>query len=478
MSEVLRSYVAGRWLEEDNAYPLTSPSSGEELAKVSRVSLSDVDAAAAAAREAYEMTRWMPMRERVALCHRCADLIEARADVLAAELAEEHGKPLAEAAGEVSFGAYGFRLAAEEARRLEGYSPQTDDPNKRVLVMRQPRGVWAILTPWNFPFNIPIEYLGPALATGTPFVWKPAPTTPRIAVRLTELMLEAGAPERMVNLVLTDSIEPAQHLVTHPSIDAIGLTGGSATGAKVAQAAWDKHLLLELGGNGPVIVLDDAEIETIVPAVASSAFTNAGQVCSAAGRMLVADKAANDLALGLKESAENLILGSPTTRDVTMGPVHNESVAQTMDKHVADAVQRGGEVVTGGRRAEGYPTQLFYQPTVLDQVSPGAQAASEETFGPLAAIVRCADDDALLEAANSGRHGLVAAVFTTSLKRAFWFAERLETGSVVVNDTSNFWELHLPFGGRAGRESGRGRLGGRHTLEEFTQLKTISIDVS
>ena len=476
--DLLRSHIAGRWVHGDDTYSLSSPATGRELARVARATTDDVDIATRAAQAAHETTRWIPMAQRADLCHRCADLIEARVDSLAVELAEEHGKPEVEAEEEIAAGAKGFRLAAEEVKRLEGYSPQTEDPNKRVLVIRQTLGVWALLTPWNFPFNIPIEYLGPALATGSPFVWKPAPTTARVAVRLTEIMLEAGAVPEAVNLLLTDSLEPAKHLVAHEGIDAVGLTGGSATGESVARSAWDKHLLLELGGNGPVIILDDADIELALPAVAHAAFANAGQVCSAAGRLLVADGLADDVASGISKYAGAVVLGAPLDHGVTMGPVHVEAVAATMDRHVADATGRGAQILAGGDRAPGHDTALFYQPTVLDGVPVDALVNSEETFGPIAPIVRLPDDDAILEAANRGDHGLVAAVFTSSIKRAFRMAERLETGSVVINDTSNYWELHLPFGGRAGRSSGRGRLGGRHTFEEFTQLKTISFDVS
>jgi acyl-CoA reductase-like NAD-dependent aldehyde dehydrogenase len=475
---VLGSYVADGWRETEDTYPLTSPSSGRELAIVARATEADVDAAVQAARSAYEVTRWSPMVERAALCHRCADGIERRAEEMALELSEEHGKPVPEARAEIATGAKGFRLAAEEVKRLDGYIPPTEDPNKRVLVIRQTRGVWALLTPWNFPFNIPIEYLGPAVATGSPFVWKPAPTTARIAVRLTEIMIEAGAPNGLVNLVLTDSIDTSRYLVTHPGIDAVGLTGGSATGADVAMVAWDKHLLLELGGNGPLIVLDDADVDVALPAIAYSAFANAGQVCSAAGRLLVEQPVADEVASQVTKWAGGVVLGPSLQDGTNMGPVHVESVAERMDRHVFDAVERGASLLAGGARATGQATHLFYQPTVLDDVPIDAAVTVEETFGPIAPIVRLKDDDAVLEAANGGRHGLVGAIFTGSLKRAFRLAERLESGTVVVNDTSNYWELHLPFGGRAGRESGRGRLGGRHTLEEFTQLKTISIDVT
>jgi acyl-CoA reductase-like NAD-dependent aldehyde dehydrogenase len=476
--DVLRSHVGGRWVAGNEEYELVSPATGRVLARVAGASTDDVDTGVAAARASFEEVRWSPMRERSALCHRVADLISERAESLAVELAEEHGKPLHEARGEIAAGVDGFRLAAEEIKRLEGYSPQTADPNKRVLVIRQNRGVWALLTPWNFPFNIPIEYLGPALATGSPFVWKPAPSSARIAARLTEIILEAGGHPKSVNLVLTDSIEPARHLVRHQSIDAVGLTGGSATGRIVAEMAWDKHLLLELGGNGPVIVLDDADLGAALGAIGHAAFTNAGQVCSAAGRLLVADRAADELAAEISELAKGIVLGAPLDDGVTMGPLHTQTVARTMDRHISDALDRGGRILFGGARAPGFPTDLFYQPTVIDDVSPDANVNAEETFGPIAPIVRLRNDDEILEAANRNAHGLVAAVFTSSISRAFHLAERLETGTVVINDTSNYWELHLPFGGRQGKESGRGRLGGRHTLEEFTQLKTISFDTS
>lgn len=477
MTATLRSVAAGRELPGGEPFELRSPASGELLAHVERAGPDAVDAAVASARETFATTRWAGLRERVEWCERTAALIEERAEALAAELSEEQGKPLHEAVAEVSAGARGFRLAAEVARGLDGYSPPVEDAAKRVVVTRQPRGVWAVLTPWNFPFNIPIEYLGPAVATGSAAIWKPAPTCSRIAARLVALLDEAGVPPGLVNLVLTDEVEVAQRLVTHPGVDAVGLTGGSRTGEAVARAAWDKHLLLELGGNGPVIVLDDADVERASAAVAASAFTNAGQVCSAAGRVLVAERVAEALADGVSGAAGAIVLGSPGGDGVTMGPVHTEAVAATMDRHIADALERGATVRAGGGRVSGHPTDLYYEPTVLDAVPVSAQLAAEETFGPIAPLIRLAGDDEILAAANASEHGLVAAVFTESLRRAWYFAERLETGSVVVNDTSNYWELHLPFGGRAGRASGRGRLGGRHTLEEFTEPKTISFDV-
>lgn len=477
--ELLTSLVAGGWTSPGgDTYPLRNPATGAEIATVTRASTGDVDQAVTGANDAFARLRHAPLRDRVAWCEATAEVIESRADDLAIDLVAEHGKPLAEGRAEIGMGIRGFRLAAESARRLDGYMPPTDDPNKRVMVIRQPRGVWALATPWNFPFNIPIEYLGPALATASPFVWKPAPTTARIAVRLAECMLEAGVPAGMVNLILTDEVPVAAHVTAHPGVAAVGLTGGAKTGQAVAQAAWDKHLLLELGGNGPMIVCDDADMDVVVPAVAASTFTNAGQVCSAAGRILAAEGVADHLAQGVGELANDVVVGAPDAPDTRMGPVHAGSVATMVERHVADAVDRGASVVTGGSRIDTMPTELFYEPTVLDRVPLEATINREETFGPVAPITRVAGDDAIIEAANRSSYGLVATVFTQSLPRAFRLAEALESGTVIVNDQSNYWELQLPFGGWQGKDSGRGRVGGRHALEEFTQLKTISLDIN
>lgn len=477
MTEQISSFVGGSWRPAGEGWRVTDPATGEPVADVARATAEDLDVAVTTARDTWAWSRFASVAERIGWCERLAGVLEDRADALARDLSQEHGKPLVEAAGEVSAGIRGFRLAAEEALRLEGRVIPVMDPHKRVLAVRQPRGVWGVLTPWNFPFNIPIEYIGPALATGSPVIWKPAPSTPRIAVRLLTAMRDAGVPEGMVQLLLADGVEIASRLTTHPGVDAIALTGGSATGRAVAKAAWDKHLLLELGGNGPVIVLDDADVEAAAAAVASSAFTNAGQVCSAAGRVLVSERTADELVASVSELAGKIVVGDPFDSSTTMGPVHQQAVADRTLRHAQDAVDQGARLMTGGGLVEGAPTPLFVRPTVLDGVPLEADAATQETFGPLAPIIRLPDDEAVLAAANASGLGLMSAVFTRSISRAWWFAERLETGGVVINDESNYWELHLPFGGWAGKRSGRGRLGGAGTLEEFTQVKVISMDV-
>jgi succinate-semialdehyde dehydrogenase/glutarate-semialdehyde dehydrogenase len=392
-------------------------------------------------------------------------------------LTMEHGKPLAEAEGEVASASLGFSLAAQEARRLKGETIPVDDPNKRHMTIRRPIGVWAIQTTWNFPINIPVEYLGPAIATGNAVVWKPAPTTSRIGVLLAECILEAGVPPGLVNVLTGPSVEMAEALVTHPQAIGVGFTGSSVVGNLIAKSAVGKHLILELGGNGPVIVLNDADMERTAEAVSSAAFWNAGQSCAAAERILCEPGAYDGLVEGLTAQARKVSVGKPWEESTTMGPVHNEATAQKMDQHVADAASNGARIAFGGERVPGMPTDLYYQPTVLEGVSADALLQEEETFGPIAPVTRVEGDEQILEVAERSRLGLSSAIFTTDIARALRLAERIETGQVAINDTSNYWELHLPFGGWPGRNSGMGRVGGRYALEAMTSIRSISIDI-
>ncbi|MFC8511793.1 aldehyde dehydrogenase family protein [Streptomyces sp. NPDC057257] len=474
----IESWIAGRPTAADEAFEARSPSTGEVIAQVGRATTDLVDLAVDAAGAAFLEHRRESAFVRAGWCQSAATAIRAHSDFLGRELAREHGKPLAEASAEVLSAADGFDLAAREVLAADGDIPVVRDPNKRVLVRREPLGVWAVITPWNFPLNIPVEYLGPALSTGNAVVWKPAPTTARVAALFHRILVDSSdLPGDLLQLVLTDETKVAQHLVTHPGVVAVGFTGGSATGKAIARAAWDKHLLLELGGNSPVVVLDDAPIEHVARAVASSAFFNAGQVCSAAGRILAPAATAAVLAEAIADHAAALRLGDPLADTTTIGPVHLESGAKRVRSHVKDAISRGARLLTGGDAVSGHATRQFFEPTVLADVPVDAVGFEEETFGPVAAVTSFEDDESLLAAANSGRYGLVGSLFTTRLDRAIDIAERIDVGMVVVNDTSNYWELNLPFGGAPGRDSGRGRLGGKYALAEFTQAKSIVLDI-
>jgi acyl-CoA reductase-like NAD-dependent aldehyde dehydrogenase len=474
-----RLLIGGEWSDpiDGTTTELISPVTGQPVADVAVAGPGDVERTVARAAEAFERHRWRTPFERAREMERVADVIDRRGDELAADLVLEHGKPIAEALGEVASAASGFRLAAAEARRLTGDTIPVEDARKRVMTFRQPRGVVVAITPWNFPINIPVEYVGPALASGNAVILKPAPSTAGIAALLADCIVEAGVPEGLFSLLTGPSVEMASALVQHPDVVVVGFTGSSAVGATIARLAAGKELVMELGGNGPIIVLDDADRDRAIAAIGSAAFFNAGQSCAAAERILASASVHDWLVEGLVDVARTIRLGDPTEAGTTMGPVNNEGVAAKMDAHVADARGRGASVAFGGQRRAGLPTDLYYEPTVLGRVPDGAAVTREETFGPIAPVSAMADDRALLAAANASSLGLSSAVFTKDLDRAFWFAERLQTGQVTVNDTSNYWELHLPFGGWAGKASGRGRVGGRHIFDAMTQIRSVAFDV-
>lgn len=473
-------YIDGAWVPSiaGRTFSSRSPSTGETLALIAEGDREDAQRAIAVANEARARIGRLSTWDRAALCRRIAEVMRSRADRLARVLAAEQGKPLErEARAEVAAAILGFEEAAEHVKWLETSVVPVQDPHKRVHTFYQPRGVYAVITPWNFPLNIPVEYLSAGLAAGNAMVWVPAPTTSLCAIELIQCFEEAEVPPGVVNLVTGFGPVVGDEIVAHPGTDAVAFTGSSATGEAIARRAAGKPLLLELGGNGPTIVLDDADLALAARATANGCFFNAGQVCSAAERILVQPDIHDEFVDRLTAEANRIQLGDPFDASTTMGPLNNPDVAGKTDRHVADSVSRGSHVLVGGTRASGFRTDLFYLPTVVDRVHEESLLNTEETFGPVAPIIAVASDAEALRVANTGSLGLVSAVFTTSLRRAFFFGERLRTGIVNINDTSNYWELHIPFGGVAGKRSGIGRLGGKHTIMSMSDLRTMCIDV-
>jgi acyl-CoA reductase-like NAD-dependent aldehyde dehydrogenase len=474
----VRLFIGGRWMDasDGKTFEQVSPATGEAIGFVADASREDARAAIAAANRARRSIAALTIFERARSCQRIADAIVARQARLAPELSLEQGKPLHEASDEIGFAAQLFRDAGEYISKLETTLLPSADSGKRIFTLRQPHGVVGVLTPWNYPVGIPSEYLSASLAAGNVVVWKPAPTTSMIAARLVECLLDAGLPEGAVNLV-HGGAEPGEEIVANPGTHAVGFTGSTITGNLIAKHAGAKPVLLELGGNGPTIILDDANLKSAISGTAIGCFTNAGQICQSSERILVMERAHDQVLDGLVSSASRVKVGHPLHEGTTMGPLNNQGVVTKMDTHIRDAVDRGADVIFGGSRAEGHPTNLYYQPTVVDHVSRDSLANREETFGPIAPVIVVRDVEDAIAVANSCTLGLCASVYTSDMNAAFRCAERLECGVVNVNESAAYWDGRTPFGGWSGKGSGVGRLGGMESIRFMTQIKSVVLDV-
>ena len=472
-------FVGGSWQSSTSGetFEATSPATGEPIGSIPQGDRGDAQLAIAAARDAADGWARATAFERAAKMHAVGDLIESRRDELAHTLTLDQGKPLrAEAFDEVDELIEYWRMAAEDAKRLAGELPNSFSPGKRVMLVRRPRGVVGVISPWNWPYTMPAELIAPALACGNAVVWTPAPSTAVCAVALAQCIADADLPPGVFNLVTGPGPVVGDEIARNPGTDGVAFIGSTATGRLVAQAAAGKAALLEMGGNGPLVVMDDADLPAAVDATLTACFLCAGQSCTAGERILV-HRAVRDEFVELlgRRVAERILLGDPFDDTTTMGPLNNEPVASKMDEHVGDALERGASVVSGGARATGFATSLYWQATVLTDVPPDARVAVEETFGPIAPVVAIDSLEDAISLTNASPYGLLSAIYTADLRRGLEFADRVRTGWVNINESSNYWEAQLPFGGRAGTDSGIGRVGGAHVMHSFTELQTVVI---
>jgi acyl-CoA reductase-like NAD-dependent aldehyde dehydrogenase len=474
-----RLFIAGAWEEAPSGATIqaTSPATGESIGDVAQGDRGDARRAVAAARQAFPAWATATAFERAAALRRIADACERRRDELARVLTIDQGKPLhAESYDEVDELVAMWRGAAEDGLRIEGSIPPSATAGTRVLLLRRPKGPVAVVTPWNWPYTMPAELLAPALAAGNTVVWNPAPSTAVCSGLLAECVAEAELPPGVFNFVPGEGPVVGDEIVSHPHVAAVGFIGSTATGNRIAQRAAGKSLLLEMGGNGPLVVLDDADLDAAADAAVVACFLCAGQSCTAGERLLVDERVREDFVARLADRvAANVQLGDPLAEGTQMGPLNNEGVAAKMDAHVQDAVRRGAAVVTGGERAGGFPTDLYWPATVLDRVPADAQVALEETFGPIAPVVSISGLDHAIDLTNASPYGLLAAIYTGDLRKGLRYAEEVHSGLVNINETTNYWENHLPFGGRAGTDSGSGRVGGRYPFDVLTELQTVVI---
>lgn len=469
------NFIDGEWTAAPDTMPAINPATGDTIALLPRSTRAIADGAVAAAKRASPGLAATPVYERAAMCVAIAARIDAAQERIARVLSTEQGKVLSEAMGEVGKAADGFRLASELVKQMGGETLPAEDPTKLVMTIRQPRGVYGVITPWNFPVNIPVEYLAPGIATGNAIVWVPAPTTSLVATELMAEIEAAGLPKGVINLVIGEGATVGDAVVIHKDVAAIGFTGSAATGKRIAERGAGKAMLLELGGNGPVIVFEDADLDAAADAAAGGAFFNAGQVCAATGRVLVHQSIAMPLAEKLAERARAHSLGDPFHQGTTMGPLNNPNVAAKVKAHVDEAVAMGATLLAGGKDRPDLGSGLYFEPTVLAGVTREMRVNREETFGPVVPVIAFADDAEALDLALDSDYGLSVGVFTSDIARGIDFAKAIPAGIVNINAGSTYWEIHLPFGGGAGKNSGVGRLGGKLTLEAMTELKMISI---
>ena len=471
-------FVAGKWrpAEGEATSVALSPATGEALGEIAEGSRADADAAVSAASTAFRGWAAETAFVRARALHRIADVCAARRDELARAATLDQGKPLSESFDEVDELVAMWHGAAEDGVRLEGSIPPSSSPGKRVLVLRRPVGPVAVVTPWNWPYTMPAEIVAPALAAGNTVVWTPAPTTAYCSALLADCVAEADLPPGVFNFVTGPGPVVGDELVGHPDVAAVGFIGSTATGLRIAQRAAGKRLLLEMGGNGPLVVLEDADLEAAADAAIVGCFLCAGQSCTAGERLLVHERVREEfVSLLAARAASGAQLGDPLLEDTVLGPLNNDGVAAKMDAHVEDAVAHGARVVAGGQRAAGFPTDLYWPATILDAVPADALAATEETFGPIAPVVSIDSLERAIELTNASPYGLLAAIFTRDLSRGLRFADEARAGLVNINETTNYWENHLPFGGRAGSLSGVGRVGGRYPFDALTDLQTVVI---
>jgi acyl-CoA reductase-like NAD-dependent aldehyde dehydrogenase len=475
----LENFVGGEWVASsgDSARAIVSPVTGETLAEAPDASAEDVDRAVAAARKAQPQWAALSAWDRARVCHAIADLIDERREDFARELTLEQGKPYAaEALGDIDETAENFRIAAEDVKRMETAIVPSQDAGKRILTFRKPNGVYAAITPWNFPTLIPVELIAPGIAAGNTIVMKPSEWTPIAMANFMQIMADAGLPGGVVNVVYGAG-DVGERLVTHPGIDCVGFVGSHATAEKIVRAAGLKRSLIEASGNGPVIVCEDADLERAAQGAVFGGFFCAGQVCCATERVLVHARVHDSFLDEVVRAASDWPLGDPFDESTLVGPMNNEPTASKMDRHLDDAREKGAEIVLGGSRAGDRPTKLYYEPTVVTGVGVDTLINREETFGPIVPLMQVQSDDEALAVANDSPLGLQAAVYTSSLKRAFRYVDHLRVGNVVVNDSTDYWEAHEPFGGASGTQSGWGRIGGRYTMLDMTDLKTVVLDV-
>jgi succinate-semialdehyde dehydrogenase / glutarate-semialdehyde dehydrogenase len=463
-------YVDGAWTEARDVIDVDNPATGETIGTVPKFGRAETQRAIDAASRAFPAWRRKTARERAAVMRRWFELMLASQDDLARLMTIEQGKPLTESKGEVIYAASFLEWFGEEAKRAYGDTIPQQQPDKRLVVVKEPIGVVACITPWNFPLAMITRKAGPAIASGCTVVLKPASQTPFSALALAELASRAGVPPGVFNVITGSATEIGAELTSNPIVRKLSFTGSTETGkVLMAQCAGNvEKLSLELGGNAPFIVFDDADLDAAVEGAIASKYRNTGQTCVCANRLLVQDSVYDRFSAKLAEAVKKLAPAPGLDEGATQGPLIDDRAVEKVESHVADAVSKGAHVLVGGKRHS--RGGRFFEPTILTGVTPAMAVAKEETFGPVAPLFRFSTEAEAIALANDTEFGLAAYFYGRDIARVWRVAEALEYGIVGINTGIISTEV-APFGGV--KESGIGREGSKYGLEEFLEIKYL-----
>jgi succinate-semialdehyde dehydrogenase/glutarate-semialdehyde dehydrogenase len=468
-----QTYINGAWVGAENTFDVTNPADGVTIGSVPNMGAAETRKAIDAANAAFPAWSAKTGKERAAIMRKWFDLIMANADDLAALMTAEQGKPLAEAKGEVVYGASFIEWFAEEAKRVNGDVMSSTATDKRMLVLKQPIGVCASITPWNFPIAMITRKVAPAVAAGCTIVIKPAEQTPLSALAVAELGHRAGLPPGVINIITADadkSIEVGKVLCSSPIVRHLSFTGSTPVGRILMQqcAPTVKKLALELGGHAPFIVFDDADIDAAVEGALISKYRNAGQTCVCTNRFYAHESIYDAFVKKLADGAAKIKVGNGFEQGVAQGPLIDDQAVKKVEEHVADALAKGAKLERGGRKHAlgGY----FYEPTVLSNITNDMQIMREETFGPVAAVIRFKTEEEAIAAANNTEYGLASYFYSRDIGRVWRVAEKLEYGMVGINTGMISNEI-APFGGV--KQSGLGREGSKYGVEEYLEMKYL-----
>ncbi|MCU4596111.1 NAD-dependent succinate-semialdehyde dehydrogenase [Acinetobacter radioresistens] len=469
-------FIDGQWLEaeQNKSFAVINPATGETIAHVPSVSEQQVVKAVEAADQALQSWKQTTAKERSILLKKWYQLMIEHQEDLAIILSTEQGKPMTESRGEILYGASFIEWFAEEAKRTYGDVIPHDKQGRRLLVIRQPVGVVAAITPWNFPNAMITRKVGPALAAGCTVVIKPASETPLSALALAALAEEAGIPKGVINVVTGSAREIGGILTQHPLVRKVSFTGSTAIGKLLMQqcSSTMKKISMELGGNAPFIVFEDADLDKAVEGAIASKFRNSGQTCVCTNRILVQNSIYDTFVEKLAAAVAKLKVAPAFEPGAEQGPLINEKAVEKVQQHIDDATSKGAKVIYGGQRHQ--LGQTFFEPTVLTDVTPDMQVAQDETFGPLAPVFRFTEEAEAIRMANDTEFGLASYIYTQNLSRAWRVSEALEYGMVGINEGLISTEV-APFGGI--KESGCGREGSKYGIEDYQELKYLCMGI-